>query len=160
MRLRAETWRFSSSRRSTAPRPGRVGRRGVRGRSASPIMRASRSRAMRRFWCWLRSSCALALSRPAAVMRVRSRSVSRARCGIVEREVGHGDGDRHGAVGRVDVLAAGAAGARGAHRQRRIREGALAGGDRVVGRGVAACEPTAYHAACPASESASLPRSR
>ena len=135
-RLRAEIWRFSSSRRSTAPRPGRVGRRGVLGRSASPIMRARRSRAMRRFWCWLRSSWR-AGGEQARGADARAQALRQLRALLlVEREIVHGDRDRHGAVGRVDVLAARAARARGAQRQRRVREGALAGGDRVIGRGV------------------------
>ena len=42
--------------------------------------------------------------------------------------------------------------------ERRAVERALAGGERVVGRGVGHSQPAAYHAACPASESASPPR--
>jgi hypothetical protein len=47
--------RLESSRRSTAPRPGRVGRRvGAGGRAASSRVTASRSQHCRRFCHWLR----------------------------------------------------------------------------------------------------------
>ncbi len=99
-------------------------------------MRASRSRAIRRFWCWLRSSWELAAIVPAALMLRAQPPRQLGALLIVEREVVHGDRDRHGAVGRVDVLAAGPAGARCAEADRRVGERALAGGDRVIRRRV------------------------
>ena len=84
-------------------------------------------------------------------MRVRSRSVSWARCASSSSRSATGDRDRHGAVGRVDVLAAGAARARGAQRQRRIARARARRRRGVIGRGVGHPSPlhTMPHARLP-----------